>query len=589
MTAVITETLVSVAQQLRTTGHGERSEICKQAAEQLGVSLSTFYRQLKQYTATSRATRKQRADAGQSALTLDEAKLLSGVVMESSRANNKRLYALEDAVDALRANGLILAADVNQATGEIKPLSVSAISRALYAYGLHPEQLSQPDPHTSMRSLHPNHVWQIDASLCVLYYLRPTAKANGLHVMPHDEFYKNKPRNLQSIMADRVWSYEIVDHASGWIYVEYVMGAESGINLTSVLINALQERGGADVMHGIPKILYMDPGSANTSAMALNLCRALGIQAIAHAAGNARATGSVEKARDIIERKFESGLRFRPVADLAELNALAAEWRAVFNATAKHRRHGQNRSAVWLTIRADQLIKAPSVEVCRELATASPEERKVSSALQVSFQGDKYSVADVPGVMVGQKVLITRNPWRDDSAQVIARDEDGHETIYVIPRIVRNDIGFDVSDPVFGESYARPAATDAQKAKAAIEQIMTATDTPAEAESARKAKTIPLQGKFNPYKSTEDANLPEYMPRRGTEHGLRTPTVVAETLTVLQIAKALRNNMADRWVPEHFKWLQKHYPQGAKEDELPVIEQQLRNPRPALKVVGGKE
>ena len=85
--------------------------------------------------------------------------------------------------------------------------------------------------------------------------------------MDSAKFYKNKPANIARIASDRVWSYEITDHTSGWIYVEYVMGAESGENLCSVLINAMQERGGADVLHGVPKILYLDPGSANTAGM----------------------------------------------------------------------------------------------------------------------------------------------------------------------------------------------------------------------------------------------------------------------------------------------------------------------------------
>ncbi len=41
-------------------------------------------------------------------------------------------------------------------------------------------------------------------------------------------------------------------------------------------------------------------------------------------------TGQVENARNLIERKFEAGLRFQPVADLDELNAAAKTWRAWF-------------------------------------------------------------------------------------------------------------------------------------------------------------------------------------------------------------------------------------------------------------------
>lgn len=361
--------------------------------------------------------RKKRADAGRSALTRDEAALISATLREATRKNGKRLYSIADAVETLRANGFISAGRTDETTGEFFPLSEDAISRALRNYGLHPEQLDAPAPHTEVASLHPNHVWQIDASLCTLYYLSNGHK--GLQVMDSAKFYKNKPANLARIASDRVWSYEITDHASGWIYVEYVTGAESGENLCSVLINAMQERGGADVLHGVPKILYLDPGSANTAGMTKNMCRSLGIDLIAHKPHNARATGQVEKARDIIERKLEPGLKFRPVHSLEELNALAAKWRSHFNATAVHSRHGKTRTDIWLKITAEQLKKAPSVEVCRELAVAAPELRKVTPKLRVSFRGTEFDVSTVPGVLVGEKLMITRNPWRSDVAQVV--------------------------------------------------------------------------------------------------------------------------------------------------------------------------
>ncbi len=87
------------------------------------------------------------------------------------------------------------------------------------------------------------------------------------------------------------------------------------------------------------------------------MCRSLGIDLIAHKPHNARATGQVEKARDIIERKLEPGLKFRPVHSLEELNALAAKWRSHFNATAVHSRHGKTRTDIWLKITAEQLKK----------------------------------------------------------------------------------------------------------------------------------------------------------------------------------------------------------------------------------------
>lgn len=584
MSAVITERLVAVAQAARAAGHGGKAAIYERACADLGISLPTLHRKLRELTVQTKS-RKRRADAGKSGLTRDEARLIAGVILESRRGTGKRLYSLNDAVDALRTNRLIHAESINPVTGEVRPLSYSAISRALRSFGLHPDQLSAPTPHVEMSAEHPNQVWQIDASLCVLYYLRPGSGPSGLHVMKEEEFNKNKPKNLARVMANRVWSYEITDHVSGWVYVQYVLGAESGENLCNVLISAMQERGGADMLHGVPSILYMDPGSANTSAMARNLCRSLGIQAIAHAPGVARATGQVENARNLIENKFEAGLRFRPVADLDELNALAAQWRAHFNATAKHRRHGMTRTACWMRITPSQLIKAPSVELCRELAVAEPESRKVKPNLRVDFLGAEWSVANVPGILVGERVLITRNPWRTDAAQVVTHDAEGREVFHVVPRIEKDTFGYATDAVRFG-TYKSLPETQAQKEARAIEQILTGTHTDAEAQAQRKAKAIPLGGKFNPYKATEEAELPNYLPRRGQEHSLQA-RIEVPPLTHIAAAKRLAASMPG-WSAEHMARLKSEFPNGVPEAELDGLAARLQQPaRTSLRVVGG--
>ena len=585
MNAVLTERLVAVALAARKAGHGGKGAIYDAACRDLRMSRATLMKKLKEVSVM--AQRKRRSDAGQSALTRDEAMLISAVLMESTRKNGKRLYSVADAVETLRANGMIRAEYLDTATGELRPLSESTIHRALRMYGLHPDQLLAPAPVTELASLHPNHVWQIDASLCVLYYLKPSAdaRANGLRVMDHAEFYKNKPKNVARIAADRVWSYEITDHTSDWLYTEYVMGAESGENLCSVLINAMQERGGADLLHGVPRILMLDAGSANTAAMTRNLCRSLGIELEVHKVGNARATGQVENARNIIERKFEPGLKFQPVNSLDELNALAKKWRMHFNATAIHRRHKRTRSQAWMAIRADQLIKAPSVEVCRELAVATPESRKVTPKLRVSFQGREYDVSTVPGVMVGEKVMVTRNPWRDDAAQVVLVGEDGHEVFHVVSEVQKTEFGFSADAARIGESYKRHADTPAQTALKDIEQLVTGTDSQAAAEAARKAKVLPFGGQFDPYKHIDDATLPTYLPRRGTAHDLVAPKVELPPLSLVEAAKQIKpkvESSGGEWTADRFRWLQQRYPDGVPQEQLDTIVAELSGPRAGL-------
>ena len=577
MSAALTERLVSVARAARDAGHGKRGAVYDAACAELGLSRATLLRKLKEVSVTDK--RKKRIDAGRSALSRDEAAMISATLREATRKNGKRLYSIADVVETLRTNGFISAGRTDEETGEFFPLSEDTISRTLRNYGLHPEQLDAPAPSSEMASLHPNHVWEIDASLCTLYYLSNGHK--GLQVMDSAKFYKNKPANIARIASDRVWSYEITDHTSGWIYVEYVMGAESGENLCSVLINAMQERGGADVLHGVPKILYLDPGSANTAGMTKNMCRSLGINLIAHKPHNARATGQVEKARDIIERKLEPGLKFQPVNSLEELNALAVKWRSHFNATAVHSRHRKTRTDIWLKITADQLLKAPSVEVCRELAVAAPESRKVTSKLRVPFRGIEYDVSAVPGVMVGEKLMITRNPWRTDAAQVVLTGEDGHEMFFLVDEVKKNEFGFAEKAAVFGESHKAVADTPAQTAAKEIELLVTGTENATDAAAARKAKALPFGGRLDPYKHIDDTTLPTYMPRRGQASEVRSPRVEQRPLTHVEAAKVLREKFTasgHKWTPEHYRQLAAQYPDGVPEVALDEVMVTLTTP-----------
>ena len=283
-----------------------------------------------------------------------------------------------------------------------------------------------------------------------------------------------------------------------------------------------------------------------------------------------------------METKFEPGLKLRPVASLDELNTLAKAWRENFNATEIHRRHGQSRSLVWMTIRADQLIKAPSVEVCRELAVAEPESRKVTPKLRVSFQGREYDVSTVPGVMVGEKVMVTRNPWRDDAAQVVLVGEDGRDVFHVVHEVFKDELGFSKKAAVFGESYKRHADTPAQTALKDIEQLVTGTDSQTAAEAARKAKSLPFGGQLDPYKHIDDATLPTYLPRRGTAHDLVAPKVELPPLSHVDAAKQIKprvESAGGEWTADHFRWLQQRYPAGVPQDQIDTIVAELSGPR----------
>lgn len=592
----MTERLVQIAHAAAQAGHGRKEAVYAAACAELGLARSTLLRGIKEVAVA--APRQRRSDAGAVLLPRDEAQVIAAALMESHRKNTKRLLSINQAVVMLRANGLVKAEAVD-ADGVIRPLSDSAISRALRSYALHPDQLLRPAPAKQLISLHPNHVWEIDASLCVLYYLRQyDGRESGLQVMDHRKFHKNKPAGLSRIESDRVWSYEVTDHYSGAIFVHYVLGAESGFNLAESFIASIQPRtvaGTAQPHHGVPLIMLLDMGSAMTGGLFKNLARRLVMQVIPHSAGNARATGQVEQARDIIERSFESALKFRPVGSLAELNAAAGQWAAWFNAHKLHSRHGQSRYAMWQTITAEQLRLAPPPELCRDLLTHAPEGRQVTTQLTVLFKGyGSFDASEVPNIQVGETLQVTYNPYdlvagQLRSAMVVTFDAEGTEVLQRIPHVATNEAGFrtDGKGNVIGEDWGRQKDTVADTNRKLVERLAMGADTDAQAAALRKAKALPFAGKLDPYRHITDTPGTTWLPKRGTP--LQPGTQVAAAREVVLSLFQAAGEMARRGVamtPERNAQVAAWHPAGVPEGALDDLVHRL-NVRATLRVVGG--
>lgn len=590
----VTQRVLALATELQSAPRGSSGALVRACADELALSVPTVYRIMDQVTLKKQ--RKQRSDAGEVSLPRDEAVAISAYLMSSLRKGNKRLKSIEEAVIELRANGVVRAQRVDQATGEVSALSASAISRALKTYKLHPDQLLRPAPAKELRSLHPNHCWQIDASLCVLYYLKASGpKDNGLQVMDADKFYKNKPAALERIAAERVWRYAVTDHYSGAIFVHYVMGAESGANLAESFIAAIQQRqgtnGSGQPFHGVPYILMMDMGSANTSGLFKQLARRLQVELIAHAPGTARATGQVEVAHNIIERSFESGLRLTPVKDLDSLNALALRWVGWFNSTQIHSRHGKTRFDMWMTIRAEQLRIAPPAELCRQLVNHKPEKRKVSVMLTVSFGGAEYDVSTIPGIVVGESVMMAINPYQADAATVVEVGEDGKEALHSVPLVARNEGGWREDGNVVGEEYRRHADTEADTNRKLIERVIMDAPTDEAAEAARKAKALPFGGRIDPFKKIDDTPERTFLPRKGEVLAVQATTAASASAAP---ARKLTHFEVGQWLTSQgvkmdatvYARLREWYAEGVPEDQLPALKDRL-TVRAGLRVVAG--
>ncbi|MBX9833204.1 MAG: transposase, partial [Burkholderiaceae bacterium] len=328
--------LLDVQQRAHAAGHGGKDAVYTAACLHLGMSRATLMRRLKEVTV--KPQRKRRNDAGTTSLSLAEAQELSSKLMEGFRANDKSIHALKLALERIRANSPMFGSVTDPATGETRQLSDSACARALRTYALHPDQLRETAPVQALASDHPNDVWQIDASISTLFYV-PGEGQRGMQDMPPGVFYKNKPENFEKIKRQRLTRYVLTDHCSGAIFVHYVAGGESTVNMAESFLAAIQPRP-EQQMHGVPFYLMMDPGSAGIGGAFMTLLRRLLVTPVVNKAGNARAKGQVENAHNLVETNFESGFKFTHVPSIDWINEQAQMWMRYYNSVRKHSRHG---------------------------------------------------------------------------------------------------------------------------------------------------------------------------------------------------------------------------------------------------------
>ncbi len=579
--AILPSVLAELAQRVEAAKFGERETIIDAACKQTGLTRSTLLRQIKPYRPNS--GRKIRSDKGKHQLDMAELQFISAAWLQQRRNHGKKNGTLPRTLTMLRANNKVKAEFVDEKTGEVRLYSATSVERALRNANLHPDQLLRPTPSVQMQSRHPNHVWQIDPSLCVLYYLKEQSKGNGLCIMDEKAFNKNKPSNVKSVEKQRVWRYVITDHASGVIYVEYVYGGETAENISSCFINAIQPKADTtiDPFYGVPKILMFDRGSANTSQMFSHLLHQLDVKVEIPQTHNARAKGQVEKANDIVECQFESGLRFINVSGLAELNQLAHRWMRYFNAKIPHSRHGMARYDAWGKIHAKHLLKPPSREICQELLITALSERVVSVGLEISFENRRYDVRDIPNIKVGEKVTIGKNPYRPDCVQVQCfaheLNADGEEVLkpywVVLEPIEINDLGFRVDAAMIGEEYKPHKKSVFESNRETLEQLAYGVDNDEDVKRAKKANKPLFNGEINPYQHIEDYNPMVFMPKRSQEHELTTNAKLVELkpLSVIEAAKRFKVRFGEAWGADNFQWLNKHYADGIQEAELETL------------------
>ena len=593
--------ITNAAQECAEAGHGECGPVVARAAEALCLSVgrtATLISQAQKRLGLAKP-RKRRSDAGKSAITDAELETIAGTILHDRRAG-KWMIPLQDTIDMLHEGGKIATR-----------LSSNHVARLLRQRGLDGHSLAAPTPHVRMRTEHINAVFEIDASVCVLY---KTPKGELLLLEEDGVHYKNKPGNLVRVMDQLLVRFVGTEHASNAIAVRFYTGGETTENALDFLMWMMTQRhdpqGNPMPLHGVPFMLYTDQGGCFKSAPFRNFCSAMGIKQEWHKPRNSRATGQVEVSQNIAERGFESRLRFLDpeTITIARLNAMAELWMHKRNGTKKHSRHGMQPYAAWSTITTEHLRIAPSMELMRSLPASLAEPRQVSGNMTVSYalkkgQGSReYDLRYVPGVSPRSKVLVCVNPLAAPAVRVGVTDPATGEIVWhQVEPVAEGWMGYQAGAPVLGQSefQAMPATpADERRARIAAQAFATPQGpaTPTQVQAAQKAGTAPYVGQFDPFADIKAgaASLPTYLQRPGTQHAAAAPTVEAARMSVAAACKYMRQELGDAYDPSTYAWLtERHGSAGVPDDVvkgLVAARRQALTATPApsgLRAVGG--
>lgn len=596
--------LVDLAKRLDDASHGDRREIVMATAPKLGRSTSTVYRDLKKLIGWD-SGRKARADKGKRKVTLTQARLVAGLLREGKRLNGKETIGTEQAKMLANMGGLAIDA------------SVSTINRVLREERLSKLQQRIPRAHVEQQALHPNHVHQCDPSICVLYY------AGGKqHIMEQREFNKNKPHNFERIKL-KLLRYVYEDRASGMKAVRYYEAR--GENQTDLLdfIQWCWSKQEGRTFQGVPKVLYVDPGSANGAHSVKAICDAHGVRLIPHAPGNAQAKGGIEKGNDTWERGFESMLLVQPVNNADELNAYALAYQEAYNANripdrdCRLRRAGfavpMVRVDLWLLIKADELRLPAQPHQWAQIAHTKPVERRVNPKKQVTYRHPlaqrtmTYDLRHVDGLCVGDYVTVSGLVYGDHAVLVRFKNPMGIDRTFQVDAI--NDwtaFGFRASSPIIGESYKSLPKDDAMRREEALDELAYRIDgdgvvrSDEELAKAKAKRATPfahlglrpldhikgIQQRTNlPRKGTQIVpNVPEVHQQRenpleaaGLSLNVPSQAVFAtRRLNTFEASCVLQPLLGDAWNADAYALLTQWFPDGLPEDQVNQVADRLR-------------
>ncbi len=576
------------------TGHGLRQQLLNDFAAAKGVSLHKVYGWLRQHTGF-KPLRKKRSDSGSTILAKDALLFMAASMSESVRNTGVATKPIPVAMNIAHTNGF----DVN--------VSASTIGRQLRQGRLDVVAQAQARNHLRQRSLYPNHVHQIDPSLCLIYYM-----GGRQHMVREQEFNKNKPAAADKIKL-KVWRYVRYDHASGTLDVRYYEAAGENQHSLFEFICHTWAKHDKRVSYGVPKMLLWDKGSANTSTGIKRLLDALLVNHATHATHHAWVKGGVESGNWIVERHFESRLKDEPVDNIAQLNASAENWVRDYNANVMHhidsrivRDDGKRnvRDDLWSLIAhtPEVLIEMPARDVCAYFMRGKDDTRQVRNG-HISFvhpqsgKSELYNLQDYAHEFANGETLKVSPMLLGDCVLRVEITLNNQSPLHVEVKPERDfdAFGRTMSAVVMGEERRTAPHTAAQEAAKQIALTAYGSTSLAEAE-AKRTKNVRPFAHFNDGKGVvAHSHLgADDLPSRLLPAPQAIESIDADSLHASKVQRVLKGfelaaTLADMGIEmsrERNALVAQLHPNGVPEDALPALCARLQV-RAGLRIVGG--
>jgi putative transposase len=183
-----------------------------------------------------------------------------------------------------------------------------------------------------------------------------------------------------------------------------VAGHRWGRGEDSLRLEAALRRGLAS--RGVPKVIYVDNGSAFIAGPLTRACAVLGIRLTHSTPGEPAGRGKIERFFRTVRGQFLVETDTRGVTDLDELNRLFVAWVEQVYHRRVHRETGQTPLARF-TSTADQPPSPPSDALLREAFLWSAT-RTVTKTATVSLAANRY---ETDPVLAGRRVELVYDPF----------------------------------------------------------------------------------------------------------------------------------------------------------------------------------